>query len=72
MRFSTMRRPTRSSCRVRAQTSLIADLIAMYDRPEQPNSKASRMTKIFPIRHSKASVIAETLKDVYRDLLSAE
>jgi len=50
---------------------LIADLIAMYDRPEQPNSKASRMTKIFPILHSKASVIAETLKDVYRDLLSA-
>jgi type II secretory pathway component GspD/PulD (secretin) len=50
---------------------LIADLVAMYDRPEQPNAKASRMTKIFPIAHSRASVIAETLKDVYRDLLSA-
>jgi type II secretory pathway component GspD/PulD (secretin) len=50
---------------------LIADLIEMYDRPEQPNAKASRMTKIFPILHSRASMIEETLKDVYRDLLSS-
>lgn len=53
------------------QLRQIGDLIDMYDRPEQPNSKASRMTKIFPIVHSRAALIAETLKDVFRDLLSA-
>ena len=53
------------------QLRLIEDLIAMYDRPEQPNAKTSRMIKIFSIVHSRASVIAETIKDIYRDLLSS-
>ena len=53
------------------QLQMVKDLIDIYDSPEQPNAKASRMVKIFMIKHSKASLIADTIKDVYRDLLSS-
>jgi hypothetical protein len=53
------------------QLRIIEDLIDMYDRPEPQNSKAARMTRPFPIKHSRANAIAEVIKDVYRDLLSA-
>ncbi len=52
------------------QLKTIEELINMYDQPTQ-NSKMVRMTRIFQIQHSKAKVIAEAVKDVYRDLLSA-
>jgi type II secretory pathway component GspD/PulD (secretin) len=52
-------------------TRQIGEIIALYDRPEKPNSKASRITKPFPIKHNKASVLAGQIKDVFRDLLSA-
>jgi type II secretory pathway component GspD/PulD (secretin) len=53
------------------QIRQIKDLIKVYDRPEPVNSKAARLTKLFHIHNSKASVIAEQIKEVYKDLLSA-
>ncbi|HEY2251103.1 MAG TPA: secretin N-terminal domain-containing protein, partial [Planctomycetaceae bacterium] len=53
------------------QLRTIEELIAVYDIPESKDSAAVRMTKLVPIRFSKAKVIADAVKDVYRDLLSA-
>jgi hypothetical protein len=53
------------------QLKIIEELIAAYDIPESKDSAAVRKTKIVRIRHSKARVIADAVKDVYRDLLSA-
>jgi type II secretory pathway component GspD/PulD (secretin) len=49
----------------------IKDIVKLYDRPEKPNTRMSRITKPFLIKHSKPTVIAETIKEVYKDLLSA-
>jgi hypothetical protein len=46
-------------------------LIAVYDVPESKDSAAVRKTELVQIRFSKARVIADAVKDVYRDLLSA-
>jgi len=53
------------------QLKTIGELIHLYDQPEPSNSKMVRKTQIFQIRHSKAKVIADAVKDVFRDLLSA-
>jgi type II secretory pathway component GspD/PulD (secretin) len=55
----------------RGQLEVIADLIELYDVPEPSSSQSMRVTKLFPIRYSRADVIAETIKDAYRDLLSS-
>ena len=52
------------------QLRMIEELIEIYDKPQSTEAHSIRMTKIFKIRYSKANVIAEALKDVYRDLLS--
>ena len=52
------------------QLQTIADLIKLYDVPEPVSSQSTRITKLFPIRYSRAGLIAETVKDAYRDLLS--
>ena len=44
----------------------------MYDNPKPTNTRPARVTQIFYIKHSRASVIAEVIKDVYRDLLSTK
>jgi len=54
-----------------AQLRMIGDLIKFYDQPEPSDSQSIRKTEVFSVRYSKASVIAETVKDVYRDLLSS-
>jgi type II secretory pathway component GspD/PulD (secretin) len=54
-----------------AQLKIIRDLIDIYDVPESKDSAAVRQTKIVSLRYSKARVIADAVKDVYRDLLSA-
>ena len=54
-----------------AQLKRIEELIGIYDKPEPSDSRAVRHTEIFFIKHSRATIIAETIKDVYRDLLSA-
>ena len=54
-----------------AQLKTIEDLIAIYDIPESKDSAAVRKTELVQIHYSKAKVIADAVKDVYRDLLSA-
>ncbi len=53
------------------QLRTIKDLVELYDRPVMTDSESARKTEIFQIRHAKAAVVAEAIKDVYRDLLSA-
>lgn len=53
------------------QLRLIEELINIYDQPEEGDAKALRLTRIFQMKHSKAKVIANAIKEVYRDLLSA-
>lgn len=55
----------------RKQLQVIEDLIAIYDVPEPAESKAMRLTKIFKLKNAKAEVVAQAVKDVFRDLLSA-
>lgn len=52
------------------QLRMIEELIEIYDQPQSTEAHSIRKTQIFKIRYSKANVIAEALKDVYRDLLS--
>lgn len=49
----------------------IRELIRIWDVPEPTNSSNIRFTKLVRIKYSRAEVIAEALKDAYRDLLSA-
>lgn len=53
------------------QLKIIEELISLYDVPPDSSDKAVRQTRIFTVKYSKAKVIGDTLKDVYRDLLSA-
>jgi type II secretory pathway component GspD/PulD (secretin) len=54
----------------RAQLRTIEDLIALYDQPSPTDSQSARKTEPFHLQYSKAKTVAETVKDVYRDLLS--
>lgn len=53
------------------QLALIENLLEIYDRPDSSDPKSIRVTKHFKLEYSKAAVISETLKSVYRDLLSS-
>ncbi len=53
------------------QLKTIADLIELYDVPEPVNSQNARVTKLFTVKYSRASIVADTIKDAYRDLLSS-
>jgi type II secretory pathway component GspD/PulD (secretin) len=53
------------------QLATIEELIAVYDKPEPDDSQSARLSAVFQIEYSKASVIAEAIKDVYRDILSS-
>src|SRR5690606_7373159 len=53
------------------QLRIIAELVELYDIPEPMNAQTARVTKLFHVKYSKAVVIAETIKDAYRDLLSS-
>ncbi len=55
----------------RKQLQVIEDLIAIYDVPEPAESKSTRLTKIFKLENAKAPVVAQAVKEVFRDLLSA-
>ena len=52
------------------QLRMIEELIEIYDRPQSTETRSIRKTQIFKINYSKAKVIADALKEVYRDLLS--
>jgi len=53
------------------QLETIRRLLEIYDKPESSDPNAIRVTKLFAIQHSKAQNIADTIKSVYRDLLSS-
>jgi hypothetical protein len=54
-----------------AQLKTIDELIALYDKLPPEDSQSARKTETIHLEYSKAKVVAETIKDVYRDLLSA-
>ncbi|MBW3598846.1 MAG: hypothetical protein KY475_16420 [Planctomycetes bacterium] len=53
------------------QLETVRQLIELYDQPPPEDAQSRRVTQIFTIQFSKADVIAEAIKDVYRDLLSS-
>ena len=53
-----------------SQLHTIRELIAFYDQRERADSESVRQYKVFQIKYSKARVVADTVKDVFRDLLS--
>ncbi len=53
------------------QLVIIEKLIEVYDLPESNDPRAIRVTRIFGLKYSQASVISDTVKAVYRDLLSS-
>lgn len=55
----------------RRQLQTIEDLIDIYDVPEPADTRSMRITKIFKLQNSKAEAVSQALKDVFRDLLSA-
>jgi type II secretory pathway component GspD/PulD (secretin) len=52
------------------QLRVIQELIDIYDKPDVSDNKALRLTKIFQLKYSKARIVADAVKEVYRDLLS--
>jgi hypothetical protein len=54
------------------QLRQIKELISFYDKGDPIDEELQRRTETIPIRYSKASVIAKSLKEVYRDLLSSK
>ncbi|MBI3862562.1 MAG: hypothetical protein HY290_11785 [Planctomycetia bacterium] len=53
------------------QLRIIEELIDLYDVPESKDSAAVRQTKLVHVKYSKARALADAVKEVYRDLLSA-
>ncbi len=53
------------------QLKTIEELIQLYDQPPPSDSQSVRKTELIKLKYSKAKVVADTIKDVYRDLLSA-
>lgn len=52
------------------QLRTIEELIEFYDQPEPEDSQSARRTEIVQIEHSKATQVADVVKEVFRDLLS--
>ena len=55
-----------------AQLETVRQLIEVYDRPISEESVSARRFKIFTLRFARAEDVADTIKDVYRDLLSSK
>jgi len=53
------------------QLQTITELIQLWDAPPPSDTQSARLTAVFAIRYSKADTIAETVKEVYLDLLSS-
>ncbi len=49
----------------------IKDLIKLWDVPEKTDEDAVRYTRLVRIQYSRAEAIANSIKEAYRDLLSA-
>ena len=52
------------------QLAEIESLLEIYDQAETPNSESVRRTKRITLKYAKAKDVSETVKDVFRDLLS--
>jgi type II secretory pathway component GspD/PulD (secretin) len=52
------------------QLKIIGELIELYDTPAQRDAQAVRITRLIRVKHGQARLIAETVKEVYHDLLS--
>ncbi|WP_437188180.1 secretin N-terminal domain-containing protein [Planctomicrobium sp. SH668] len=53
------------------QLMVIQELIDVYDTPSTNDPQSVRKTEIFHLEYSKATAVAEAVKQVYRDLLSS-
>jgi len=53
------------------QLKTVEELVRLWDVPPPSDSESARLCTIFQVQYSKASIIAETVKEVYRDLLSS-
>lgn len=53
-----------------SQLKTIRELIEMYDKPPPVDTELAPQSRVFYLRHSKAKAVRDTLKDVFRDLLS--
>jgi hypothetical protein len=54
------------------QLRIIKELIAIFDHPSDEESTSVRRTEIYQVRFSSARVIADAIKEAYRDLLSSK
>ncbi|MCH8243711.1 MAG: hypothetical protein IH897_14040, partial [Planctomycetes bacterium] len=55
-----------------SQLKTIKEIIKMYDQPPVKEDFLPRKTEVITVKYSRAANIAESLKDVYRDLLSSK
>lgn len=53
------------------QLATIRDLIKLYDKPEPVAEEKTRLNSTYAVRYSRATAIAESVKEVFRDLLSS-
>lgn len=53
------------------QLATIRELIELYDKPEPVIEETKRLNATYAVRYSRASAIAESVKEVFRDLLSS-
>jgi type II secretory pathway component GspD/PulD (secretin) len=53
-----------------SQMRTIEDLIAVYDQPPPRDTQSVRKTEVLRLRYAKAKTVADTVKEVFRDLLS--
>ncbi|MEO2034894.1 MAG: secretin N-terminal domain-containing protein [Planctomycetaceae bacterium] len=53
------------------QLQTIEELIKIYDAPSPADTRTMRVTEIFGLKNAKAEIVAQAIKDVFRDLLSS-
>ena len=53
-----------------SQLKTINELVQFYDKPEAPDAQSVHQTEKITLQWSKAETVADTIKDLYRDLLS--
>lgn len=53
------------------QMKTIEELIEIYDAPSPADTRSMRVNRFFRLKNAKAQVVAQAVKDVFRDLLSS-
>lgn len=53
------------------QLVTVRELIELYDKPEPVMEEKARLNSTYEVRFSRATAIAESVKEVFRDLLSS-